>query len=201
MKEILIIIGITTSIIAGAQTKEQIDSLINEITPRLNQYKCIVYSDERVLKEDARVYDTAYYYYNSGDGKLIYVEWKVRTHTFHITGDNIDVTELFLINGKVVFKRDYGYSFLNPQWHLEQSLNETMVSVVESSREYFTENGSPLMEYKSRSVVGKYKDRLMLLNSIPLEEKFRRRWSSRCDECIEAGYLSKYRELIQEMKN
>lgn len=198
MKQLSIIAGLFFAITNSySQTKENVDSLIKKTIRNLDQYDCRIYLNEKILNDDAEAYDTAYFY-REKNGKLIYLIWKIRTHTFHITGDVIGMTELFFINNKAVYKRSYSYSFLNPQWHKEPDINETKISVVESIREYYKEDGSALVEYESRNTEGKYKERSSLLDTISLKERPQRRWSGRCDDCIEEEYLRTYRKLIDE---
>ena len=197
MKKLLIILGMTINIVSNAQTTDSIDSLRNSIIENLDQYNHIEYSNKSISNEDAVGYDTAYFYYDI-NGRLVYINWQERSHTFHIMGDHIDITELFFMNGSVVFEKDFGYSFVNPQWHLEPDLDETDISVVESTREYYKVDGTALVNYESRKTKGKYKDRFTLLDSIPLTETRRLIWSDRCDECIEKEYLSIYRKLLEK---
>lgn len=198
MKQLLILAIVLLAIsISYSQTKEDIDSLKQVTIRNLDHYDCKVYVDKKILNDDATEYDTAYFYRDK-NGKLLYLIWKARFHTFHITGDGVDITELFFINDKAVYKRSYGYSFLNPQWHKESNINETKISLVESVHAYYKEDGSALVEYKSRNTEGTYKERFSLLDTIPLEEKLQRRWSSRCDDCIEEEYLDIYYKLIDE---
>jgi hypothetical protein len=198
MKQLFIIASLLFAIINSySQTKEKLDSLIKNTIGNLDKYDCKIYRNEKILNDDAVAYDTAYFYRDK-KGMLTYLVWKKRTHTFHITGDVIDITELFFINKKAVYKRSYAYSFLNPQWHKEPDINDTRISMVESVREYYKEDGTALMEYESRNAEGKYSDRFSLLDTMPLKEKLQRRWSSRCDDCIEEEYLSVYRNLVNE---
>jgi hypothetical protein len=198
MKQLFIIASLLFAIINSySQTKENVDSFIKKTISNLDKYDCKIYQNEKILNDDAVEYDTAYFY-REKNGKLIYLIWKNRTHTFHITGDVIEITELFFMNNKAVYKRNYSYSFLNPQWQKEPNINETKISVVESVREYYKEDGSALVEYESRNAEGKYKERSSLLDTIPLKEKLQRRWSDRCDNCIEEEYLRTYRKLIDE---
>jgi len=197
MRHVIIVIGVISSLLLEAQTIEEIDQLRTETLQKLDQYECIEYIAKKILNEDAVQYDTARFYINS-DNKLIHMKWKSRSHAFHIVGDGIGFTELFFIDDQAVFKRNYGYSFKNGQWHLEPNLDETKVSVTESLREYYRLDGSALMDYIGRSAEGIYKNRFTLLDTIPLEAKLERRWSDRCDECIEEDYLSIYRELLKE---
>ena len=197
MRKLLITLGMIATIVSNAQTIDKIDSLKSSVIENLDQYDHNIYLNEEILNEDAMRYDTVCFYHNKQD-ELVYVKWYSRTHTHHIAGDGIDITELFFINDKVVFRNDFGYSFVNPQWHLEPDLDEAKISMTESTREYYREDGSALIDYKSRSAEGKFKDRFTLLDAIPLEEKLQRRWSDRCDECIEKDYLSIYRKLLEE---
>ena len=183
--------------VAKGQTVEEIDQLRTEIFENLDQYKCLEYTNDKTLTEDSHQYDTVEFYLNAS-GQLVYVNCVSNYHYYHITGDGYAIVELFFIGDKVVFKRNYGYSFKNSQWHLEPDLDDTKVSVIESLREYYRLDGSALVDYKSRRAEGKYADRFTLLDSIPLEAKLERRWSDRCDECIEEEYLSVYRELLKE---
>lgn len=199
MRNIFTIVAIVVCTSTQAQTVTTIDSLHKSILKNLTEYNCLEYADKVIYNDDAVGYDTARFYY---DDKLtlVYINWINRTHTFHISGDDIDITELIFLNDQVVLKRSYGYSFQNAQWHLEPALNETLVSVVESIREYYREDGSALMEYMSRSTEGVYRDRFSILDDTPLKEKLQRRWSIRCDECIEEDYLSLYQKLLAEKK-
>ena len=200
MKSLLTLFGFVLSLGAEGQTIESIDNLRESILQNLDEFESVQYYNETIDNEDAVSYDTASFYY-SQEGYLVYINWKKTSHTFHISGDGISITELFFDDGSAVFKRRFFYQFINPQWHLEPSLDETEVNVVESLREYYKSDGAPLMEYKSRNANGIYRDRFNLLDSIPMEEKLQRRWSSRCDECIEEDYLVVYRTLIAEKKS
>lgn len=198
MKTILlipfIIVGVST---VNAQTVKEIDSLRNSVLENLDRYTCVQYFDKEISNEDAVGYDTAYFYHD-GKGNLVYMKWRERSHTFHISGDAIDITELLFSNGKVVFERSLGYQFLNPQWHKEEDINGVKISVVESKRNYYKEDGTALMDYRSRKTEGKYKDRFHLLDEVPLEETRRLIWSNRNDSWTEENYLSVYRELLKK---
>ena len=197
MRSLLIILGMTATIVSNAQTVDKIDSLKSSVIENLDQYDYIEYFNKSIANEDAVGYDTAYFYHDT-NGELAYIHWRERSHTFHIMGDHIGITELFFMNGKPVFRKKFGYSFVNPQWHLEPDLNETDISVVESIREYYKVDGTALVNYDGRKIEGKYQDRFTLLDSIPLVETRRLIWSDRCDECIERDYLSIYRKLLEE---
>jgi len=197
MRQFLILLLTIISWIANSQTIEEIDRLRTDILQNLDQYKCLEYTTEKILNDDAVQYDTAQFYRNS-KGELIFIKWRSRGHSFHIAGDVIKVRELVFKDSKALFKRNHGFSFKNPQWHKEPDLNETDISISESIREYYNLDGMSLGDYKSRRSEGKYKDRYTLLEKIPLEAKLQRRWSDRCDECIERDYLSIYRKLLEE---
>ena len=197
MKKLLTLMGIIILSQAKAQTIESIDSLRKYILKNLDQYESLQYSNEVISNEDAMRYDTACFYYDQ-KGDLVYINWRQRSHTFHIAGDGVEITELFFMNNSVVFRRNFFYQFLNPQWHLEPDLEDTKVRVIESIRRYYSMDGSALMDYEGREAEGKYKDRFTLLNNIPLEEVRRLIWTDRCDECIEEDYLSVYRKLLAE---
>jgi hypothetical protein len=74
-------------------------------------------------------------FYRNTEGNLVYINWLRRGHYYHIMGDVINYSELVLMNNQVVFYRNWGYSFVNPQWHLEDYPNETKVQVAESIRD------------------------------------------------------------------
>lgn len=183
--------------LTNAQTIKQIDSLRNYTRENLDQYDCIEYSNERILNDDAMAHYTVEFYHDK-KGMLVYMNWKTRTHTFHIMGDDIGMIELLLIDGKVVYRVDFGYSYDNPQWHKEVNQLKVKVTAIEAIREYYQEDGLSLGEFKSREAQGEFKDRFTLLDSIPLELKLKRRWSDRCDECLEKDYLNLFRRLWKE---
>lgn len=199
MKNIfLILIGLLLmSLKVDAQTIETIDSLRKSILKNLEQYECLEYKHKEILNEDAVKYDTAKFYRNS-ENELVYVKWQSRSHTFHISGDGVDITELIFSNGKVVYKRTFGYHFLNSQWHRENSISETKVSVSESIRNYYREDGTPLVEYESREAEGRFADRFNLLDKIPLKPTRKLLWSNRCDQCIEEDYMKVYYEFLNQ---
>jgi len=197
MRHILSALGLITALVATTQTIEEIDKLKVDILENLDQYERLDYENNKILNENAHQYDSANFYQDS-NGDLVYMRWQSRGHTFHISGDDIDIIEFVFIDGKAVFRKDFGYYFKNPQWHLEPDINETEVFVAESIRRYFNKDGSAIMDYESRTTEGKYKDRFTLLDSIPLEEVRRLIWTDRCDECIEEDYLSIYRKLLEE---
>jgi hypothetical protein len=197
VKYILTLFTIIISMVVRAQTVEEIDQLRTKILQNLDRYKCLEFIDDKILTEDSHQYDTAEFYQNE-NGALVYVKWVSNYHYFHITGDNYGIAELFFIDNQAVFRRNYGYSFENPQWHREPEVDETKVSVFESIRRYYKNDGSALMDYESRKSEGKYKDRFTMLDSIPLKEVRRLIWTNRCDECIEEDYLSIYRKLLGE---
>ena len=197
MKKLCTLVGILSLIQINAQTVEDIDNLRNQILENLEHYESLQYSNKVISNEDAMSYDTACFYYDK-KGELVYINWRKRSHTFHIAGDGISIIELFFLNGRAVFQSDFFYQFLNPQWHLEPDLSETKVRVIESLREYYQEDGSALVEYLGREAEGTYKDRFTVLDSIPLEEKLQRRWSDRCDDCIEEDYIRVFERLIEE---
>jgi hypothetical protein len=197
MKKLLTLIGFIILSQAKAQTIESVDSLRKHILENLNQYECLEFTTDGILNEDAHRYDTARFYRNT-EGNLVYINWLRRGHYYHIMGDVINYSELVLMNNQVVFYRNWGYSFVNPQWHLEDYPNETKVQVAESIRRYYSTDGTALMDYEGREAEGTYKDRFTLLNNIPLEEVRRLIWTDRCDKCIEEDYLSVYRKLLAE---
>ncbi len=199
MKRIFIITLSVTTFISKAQTVEEIDRLRIDILQNLDQYQSVEFSNEIISNEDAVRYDTARFYYDE-QFKLVYIHWRERSHTFHVSGDGIRIRELFFWKEKVVFRRNLAYRFLNPQWHREPDINETEVSVSESIREYYNLDGTALGDFQSRRAEGKYKNLFALLDSIPLEQKLSRRWSDRCDECIDRDYLTIYRKLLEEQK-
>jgi hypothetical protein len=199
MKQILTILVVILSMVAKAQTVEEIDQLRADILDNLDQYECLEFVKKTNSNEDAVKYDTARFYHDK-KGDLVYVNWRERSHTFHISGDGIDIIEFFFIDGQAVFKRSYGYYFLNPQWHREPDINETKVFTAESIREYYKLDGSALVEYKSRKIETRYKDRFKDLGVIPLEQKLERRWSDRCGDCIEQDYMVIYRDLLRREK-
>ncbi|MGM0582762.1 MAG: hypothetical protein ACQETL_18955 [Bacteroidota bacterium] len=197
MKKILILIGFFGFIQVNAQTVEQVDSLKKHVLENLDKFESFEYANKEISNEDAIRYDTACFYHN-GNGELVYINWRTRSHTFHITGDGISISELFFLNGEVVLHKKFFYQFLNPQWHREQDLGKTDVRVIETLREYYKVEGNALMEYKARESKGIYQDRFTLLDSIPLEQKLQRRWSDRCDDCIEEQYLRIYKKLKKQ---
>lgn len=197
MKKILTLIGLVALTNVNGQTVDSIDNLRINILSNLRQYECLKYEFEEPINDDAVRYDTAYFYCDN-QGDLIYISWQARSHYFHITGDVINISELIFQNNKAVLRINYGYSFDDPQWHREPDLNETKIHIFESTREYYKEDGSALVEYKGREILGTYSDRFSLLNSIPLEQKLERRWSNRCDECIEKEFLNVFRMLLEE---
>lgn len=199
MKKLLTFFVVVLSLQSQAQTESFIDSLHVSVLRNLSSYEVLFYTNETISNEDAMRYDTARFYHKKS-GELIYINWRERSHTFHISGDGVSIRELLFLNGPVVFQRDFFYQYLNPQWHLEDNIDNTDVRVVESLREYYKSDGSALIEYEGREAEGEYKDRFTLLDSIPLVPKLQRRWSKRCDECIERDYLSVYRELVENKK-
>lgn len=199
MKQILIIILSVKGFTSYGQTIQEIDKLRNNILQNLEKYECLEYFNQVIYNDDAMGYDTAHFYQDSNEN-IIYMKWQTRAHSFHITGDSYDITELFFMNNKVVFNRSYGYYFENPQWHLEPEINETKISMSESIRRYYKEDGTAIMDYERRETKGKYKDRFNLLDSIPLIEVRRLIWTDRCDACIEKDYLSIYRKLHEGEK-
>ncbi|MGL1886336.1 MAG: hypothetical protein OCD76_07455 [Reichenbachiella sp.] len=199
MRQILTILILVTSIVVRAQTVEEIDQLRTEVIKNIDRYKCLEYIDDKILTEDSHQYDTAEFYQNE-EGVLVYIKWVSNFHYFHITGDDYGITELFFIDNHVVFRRNYGYSFENPQWHRESNLDETKVLVSESIRRYYKKNGAALMDYESRKVEGKYKDRFTMLDRVTLEEVRRLIWTDRCDACIERDYMIIYQDLLREDK-
>jgi len=197
MKKLCTFFNIIIISLTQAQSIEEINNLREKVLKNLSSYESLQYFNEVVSNEDAMKYDTAYFYCDN-KGELIYINWKTRSHAFNIVGDGIDITELFFLDGQVVFRRNWGYSFENPQWHLEPNLDETKVHVYESTRRYFDKNGEALMDYEGRKTQGKHKDRFTLLDSIPLEEVRRLIWTDRCDDCIEEDYISVFKRLIEE---
>ena len=197
MKKLLTLFSIIILSQSKAQTIEEINNLREDVLKNLNRYESLQYYNEVISNDDAMRYDTACFYYDK-KGDLVYVNWRQRSHTFHIAGDGVEITELFFMKNNVVFQRDFFYQFLNPQWHLESNLGETKVRVIESTRRYFKENGEALMDYEGRKAEGLYKNRFTLLDSIPLEEVRRLIWTDRCDDCIEEDYIRVFERLIEE---
>ncbi len=197
MKKLLTLISIIFLLQAKAQTIESIDSLREHVLKNLDQYESLQYFNKVISNEDAVGYDTACFYYDK-KGELVYINWQERSHTFHISGDAIDIIELLFFDGKVVFYRNWGYSFKNPQWDKESNLSNTNISISESVRRYFSHDGTALMDYQSRETEGKYKDRFTLLDHVQLKEEEPLIWSDRCDDCIEEDYLSVFERLIEE---
>jgi len=201
MKRILlIIIGISTAVTVKSQTKEYIDSLKDAVLKNIENYRYIKYISKKILNEDALQYDTAYFYRDKE--KLTYMKWQTRSYYSHMMGDGIRIIELFFLNEQAVFRRRFSYSFENPHWNLEEDIKETKVSVIESTRHYFKEDGTCIIEYESREAKGRYKDRFTLLDSIPLVGNTGTGWlrigcSDRCESCIE-DYMKIYRSLIEE---
>ena len=194
---IILLIFLVSQISINAQTIEQVDSVRNYTLANLDQYDCIEYFNERILNDDAMGYDTVKFYHKK-NGELVYMNWRTRTHTFHIMGDDIGIFELFFIDGKAVYRRDFSYSFDNSQWHKEPDQDKVKVTVIESIRQYYKEDGSPLGSFESREAQGEFKDRFTLLDSIPLEKERKLFWPKRCDECLEKDYLKLYRKLLKE---
>lgn len=181
---------------ASAQSIEEIDSLRRHILQNKNQLESFRYSKKEILNEDAVSYDTLCFY--TFKNELVYVNRKVTSHTFHLSGDAIDFTEFFLLDEKVVFKRRFGYQFKNPQWHLEPDINKARVIVTESHRAYYNKKGKTIMEYKGREVEGDYKNRFVLLDTIPLKEVNSFIWEDHCEECFEEDYMELFKTLNED---
>jgi hypothetical protein len=167
-----------------AQSIGEIDDYRNDVLNNLEKYRCFTYYNDSILTENSHIYDTAYFYINK-DEELIYLEWRSTYHYFHLSGDAISVSDFFVKNNELVFKREYGYIFEDPQWTYKTDKSKAVIEISESSREYYKFDGSPLAEYKRRQISGAFQNRESLLNSIPLELKLERRWSKRCDSCLE----------------
>lgn len=198
MKKLLIFIALLFFVLnqVNAQTIEEIDSLRKHVLENLDQFESLQYSKKEISNSDAVRFDTMCFY--SDKENLVYIKKKETSHTFHITGDAIDITELYFLDGEVVFRRNFSYQFVNPQWDKEPELDKTEVRVFESIHRYYSLDGSAIMDYESREAEGKYEDRFKLLENIPLKEIRRLIWTDRCDECIEEDYLSIYRKLLKE---
>ena len=198
MKQLLIIIlSVLAFHVTNAQTIEQVDSLGSYTLANLDQYDCIEYYNQKDLGEDAVGYDTVKFYHKK-NGDLVYMNWRDRSHYFHIQGDRVRISELFLIKNTTVLRRISKYSFDNSQWHKEPDQDRVKVTVIESIRQYYKQDGSPLGSFESRKAQGEFKDRFTLLNSIPLEKERKLFWPKRCDECLEKDYLKLYRKLLKE---
>lgn len=200
MRPFLTVLIAFSSLVTRAQTVEEIDQLRANVLQSLEQYERLDYFGEETLNEDAVQYDTVYFYRNR-DGEMLYMKWLSRRHYFHITGDIIDITEMFFLDGKAVFRKRFGYSFENPQWHREEDINNTKVAVAETNRNYYKLDGSALADYEGREAQGIYERRFSLLDSLPLVERERLIWSERCDACIENDYLTVYKGLLEQKKN
>lgn len=198
MKNLLLYISILFIALnqVKGQTIEEIDSLRKYILENIEQFESLEYSNKEIFNSDAVGFDTLCFY--SDRENLVYIKKKETSHTFHLTGDTVDITELYFLDGQVVFRRGFGYQFVNSQWDKEPELNKTEVRVFESTRSYYSLDGSAIIEYESREAEGKYEDRFKLLENIPLKEVRRLIWTDRCDECIEEEYLSIYQKLLEK---
>lgn len=94
MKKLLTLISIIVLLQAKAQTIESVDSLRDHILRNLDQYESLQYFNKVISNDDAMRYDTACFYYDQ-KGDLVYTNWRQRSHTFHIAGDGVEITELF----------------------------------------------------------------------------------------------------------
>lgn len=198
MKKIIIIFLFSTFHMIKAQTVDEIDKLRFNVLDSLDRYDCFSYLNDSTLNENSHQYDTAYFYTNENH-ELVYLKRELTKHYYHMQGDIKIIEELYFIDNQIVFLKEYSFSFENPQWHREPDINETIVEVSETSREYYKIDGEPLLKYKPRRTEGKYKNRFTVLDSIPLENRFVF-WSDRCDSCYEE-YIEIFNDLISSKKD